>query len=343
MAAPAKGLGRGLSALMGDTAPVALEIAVAAGGDQPVNRLPVGALRPGKYQPRRRFDEETLTELADSIDKHGLMQPIVVRAIAAGGYEIIAGERRWRASKLANLLEVPVIVREVGDAEALELGLIENIQRADLNPLEEAAGYQRLMDEFGYTQEKLAPVVGKSRSHIANLLRLLKLPEVIKRRIDAGELSMGHARALLVANNPEELAERIAELGLTVRQAEDLARGGSGEAGSAVAMAPVNLGAVAAAVENGAQGGAGQGAASGPGKAPERRIGTSYTTQHHARPGAAAAEKSDDVLQLEAMLSDSLGLPVSINTRGAQTGEVVVGYGSLTQLDEILRRLGGSI
>jgi ParB family chromosome partitioning protein len=218
-----KALGRGLSSLMGDVSPVAVatqnaaapavqhsaQKSAAKSGGEGVSisvenaslQLPVNQLKPGKYQPRRHFDEEALTELADSIEKHGVMQPVVVRLTAANSYEIIAGERRWRAAKLANLVQVPVIIREVNDEQALELALIENIQRADLNPLEEAAGYQRLMDEFGYTQEKLAPVVGKSRSHIANLLRLLKLPESIKRRIDSGELTMGHARAILMAKN----------------------------------------------------------------------------------------------------------------------------------------------
>jgi ParB family chromosome partitioning protein len=321
-----KGLGRGLSSLMGEGLPVATALALAPALRtnmpapeplaQPVaatspNKLPVDALSPGKYQPRRHFDTEALTELADSIEKHGLMQPIVVRAIKEGRYEIIAGERRWRAAKLASMREVPVIIREVDDAEALELALIENIQRADLNPLEEAAGYQRLMDEFGYTQEKLAPVVGKSRSHIANLLRLLKLPDSVKHRIDTGQLTMGHARAILMAKDPEELARKIIEIGMSVRQAEDFAKG----------------------IEPG-QGAGANGAASNPSARPS---GNGKT--HHR----AGVTKNEDVLQLEAMLAENLGLRVSINTSGAQAGEVVIGYDSLTQLDEILRRLGGSI
>lgn len=308
-----KGLGRGLSSLMGEAAmavPVnapAGEVVAFNGDMSGAVRLPVTQLQAGKYQPRRHFDELALTELADSIEKHGLMQPIVVRLIGKNAYEIIAGERRFRAAKLAKLTQVPVIIREVNDEEALELALIENIQRADLNPLEEAAGYQRLMDEFGYTQEKLAPVVGKSRSHIANLLRLLKLPEKIKARIDSGELTMGHARALLMAKDPEELAQQIVEIGLSVRQAEERAKD------------PV------AALSN---------ALLNPAK-PKARPSAGVARSPHD------AGKSEDVLQLENMLAESLGLRVSINTRGGQAGEVVISYDSLTQLDEILRRLGG--
>lgn len=305
-----RGLGRGLSSLMGEAAAQAAASVptVQTGGGAVF--LPVPQLQAGKYQPRRHFSDEALSELADSIEKHGIIQPITVRALAENSYEIIAGERRFRAAQLAKLSVVPVIIREVSDAQALELALIENIQRTDLNPLEEAAGYQRLMDEFSYTQEKLAPIVGKSRSHIANLLRLQKLPESIKRRIDSGELTMGHARALLMSKNPEELAQQIVEIGLTVRQAEDRARGIVMVADNDAAILPV----------------AGKNRSShAPSPPPLRR---NY-------------EKNDDVLQLETMLAESLGLRVSIDTRSGQAGEVIIGYDSLTQLDEILRRLGG--
>ncbi len=307
-----KGLGRGLSSLMGEAAlvevtPAARENAAANGAANEANYLPVSELKAGKYQPRRHFDEAALTELSDSIEKHGLMQPIVVRTLADGSYEIIAGERRFRAAKMAKLKQVPVIIREVSDEQALELALIENIQRADLNPLEEAAGYQRLMDEFGYTQEKLSPIVGKSRSHIANLLRLLKLPESVKSRIDSGDLTMGHARAILMAQNPEELAREIIATGLSVRQAEERAKG-------------IELSPIADAI-------------SAPPK-PKAR----------PQPSAGARrEKSEDVIQLENMLADSLGLRVSIDQRGGQTGDVIISYDSLSQLDEILRRLGGGM
>lgn len=319
-----KGLGRGLSSLMGEAAKADVQLSappaqatvpvVAMNGDMSAAvQLPVSQLQSGKYQPRTHFDEVALNELSESIEKHGIMQPIVVRVVAMNKYEIIAGERRWRAAKLAKLATVPVIIREVDDLKALELALIENIQRADLNPLEEAAGYQRLMDEFHYTQEKLSPVVGKSRSHIANLLRLLKLPEMVKKLINAGSLTMGHARAILSAKEPEQLAQQIVKEGLSVRQAEERVKAEAepkpdmfGAAAKPAAKAPTSKG---------------QGA-------PTR---------------AAQGEKSDDVLQLENMLCDSLGLRVSINTHGAQAGEVVISYDSLSQLDEILRRLGGGI
>lgn len=312
-AAKTKGLGRGLSSLMGEAALVEVAPNTAAKNaakpeEGDVVRLPISNLQPGKYQPRRHFDATSLEELATSITKHGLMQPIMVREIAKNTYEIIAGERRWRAANLAKLTVVPVIIREASDEQALELALIENIQRSDLNPLEEAAGYQRLMDEFGYTQEKLVPIVGKSRSHIANLLRLLKLPEGIKRRIDSGELTMGHARALLMAKDPEALAQQIVEIGLSVRQAEDRAKG----------VVPREL------MDDG-------------------HDEAALVSRPKQRPQRRAVEKSNDVLQLENMLADSLGLKVAIDTRSAQAGEVVISYDSLSQLDEILRRLGGGV
>lgn len=308
-AAKTKGLGRGLSSLMGEAALVEVAPNAAAKSEAgEVVRLPIVTLQPGKYQPRRHFDATALEELASSITKHGLMQPIMVRSLAKNTYEIIAGERRWRAAKLAKLNEVPVIIREASDEQTLELALIENIQRSDLNPLEEAAGYQRLMDEFGYTQEKLVPIVGKSRSHIANLLRLLKLPEGIKRRIDSGELTMGHARALLMAKDPEALAQQIVEIGLSVRQAEDRAKG----------VVPREL-------------------------MDDAHDDEMLVSRPKQRPQRRTQEKSNDVLQLENMLADSLGLKVAIDTRSAQAGEVVISYDSLSQLDEILRRLGGGV
>ena len=321
MAQPAKnskGLGRGLSSLMGESSlaeikPVVQNAAAKPAAKNDENetanvrdtmRLSVKLLQPGKYQPRRHFEDASLKELCESITKHGLMQPIVVRQLTTNSYEIIAGERRWRAAQMAKLSEVPVILRVATDEEALELALIENIQRSDLNPLEEAAGYQRLMDEFHYTQEKLSPIVGKSRSHIANLLRLQKLPEAVKKHIDSGALTMGHARALLNAKEPEALANKIIELGLSVRQAEEWAKG--------------NIPGTDA-----------------PTKGPKNTADASRRTR--------GGNKSDDVLQLENMLADSLGLRVSIDTRGGQAGEVIISYDSLSQLDEILRRLGGGM
>jgi len=212
-----RGLGRGLSALLGEEQPAAGEA---------TRTLPVGRLYPGRYQPRQRFDTESLSALADSIREKGIVEPIVVRKHPdrAGDYEIVAGERRWRAAQEARLHEVPVVVREFDDRTALEIALVENIHRDDLSPLEEAEAYRRLMEEFNHTQEELARAVGKSRSHVANALRLLSLPESIKEKILDGRLSAGHARALVTTPDPEALAEVIIAKALNVRQAEQLAR-----------------------------------------------------------------------------------------------------------------------
>ncbi|MGN6269497.1 MAG: ParB/RepB/Spo0J family partition protein [Sphingomonas sp.] len=219
---PRPGLGRGLSALMGDMAreePVAEGGAVSSG----VRALPVGSLKPHPGQPRRHFDDAALDELATSIGARGLIQPIVVRP-HGHDYQIVAGERRWRAAQRARLHEVPVIVRDFSDAETLEIALVENIQRQDLNAIEEAQAYQRLVDEFGHTQEALGKLVHKSRSHISNLLRLLELPDVVQRHVIDGVLSMGHARALIGASDPAQLARRVIDDGLSVRDTERLAR-----------------------------------------------------------------------------------------------------------------------
>lgn len=215
-----KGLGRGLDALLGaDAAPLP-----AADSSAPAS-LPLGQLQPGRYQPRTRMDETALQELAESIRQHGLMQPIVVRPIAASRWEIIAGERRFRAARLAGLAEVPVIVREVADEQALALALIENIQREDLNPLEEAQAIRRLIAEFGYTHEQAAESIGRSRSATSNLLRLLALAEPVQTMLLAGDIEMGHARALLAlpAARQTMAASEIHARRLSVREAERLA------------------------------------------------------------------------------------------------------------------------
>ncbi|MCH2547776.1 MAG: ParB/RepB/Spo0J family partition protein [Alphaproteobacteria bacterium] len=304
-----KGLGRGLSALMGEE------------GDTPVSRqtntnqsknsnnyneLPISALKPGKYQPRSHFKLEQLQELADSIAHNGIMQPILVRPVDNhGNYEIVAGERRWRAAKLADLTQVPVIIRELSDKLALELAIVENIQRADLSPVEEAAGYQRLMDEFDYTQEELSETVGKSRSHVANLLRLLNLPIEIKDMLDRGDITMGHARALLGNKDAITMAEEIIRKGLNVRQTEALAR-----------------------------------------RDPNKPIGRprkgSISAPHSAAPGQNQGPKDPDIIALEDTLSENLGLKVSIDDHGSN-GLISIQYSTLEQLDDILRRIGGSI
>jgi ParB family chromosome partitioning protein len=214
-------LGRGLNALLGE---IAREAPIGDGDRTAgVQTLPVGSLSPHPDQPRRRFDDAQLDELAGSIKARGLLQPIVVRPYGRG-YQIVAGERRWRAAQRAQLHEVPVVIREFDDAETLEIALVENIQREDLNAIEEARAYQKLAEEFGHTQEALAGIVHKSRSHIANLLRLLDLPDRVQARVVDGSLSMGHARALLGASDVEGLAEQVVARGLSVRETEQLAR-----------------------------------------------------------------------------------------------------------------------
>ncbi len=218
-----RGLGRGLDALFGDAEP---EFAGEKSANFARRTLNVADLRPGGSQPRRLFDDDALDLLAVSISTHGMLQPIVCRAVASepGQYEIIAGERRWRAAQRAQLHDVPVIIHEIDDESALEIALIENLQREDLNPLDEAEGYRRLMDEFSHTQEKLASSIGKSRSHIANMVRLLNLPDGIQAMLRDGKISGGHARALIGAQNPEDLARLVAQQGLNVRQTEQLVR-----------------------------------------------------------------------------------------------------------------------
>ena len=216
-------LGKGLSALIPDLPePRAMPL-----------EADIDRLAPNDFQPRGHVDETRLKELADSIKTNGIIQPIVVRTVrgATDSFEIIAGERRWRAAQRAGLHEVPIIVHEASDAEALELAIIENVQRADLNPLEEAMGYQALADEYKYTQDDIARTVGKSRSHVANTLRLLKLPEPVKAYINAGKLTAGHARALVGLSDPEPIAREIVERGLNVRDVESLAQQRASAAG----------------------------------------------------------------------------------------------------------------
>jgi len=299
-----RGLGKGLSALISEnSSPAAAgnksKSSPAADTHAGVYTLAVSKLHAGKYQPRSQFNETALAELAESIRKNGIMQPIIVRASQKhnGKYEIVAGERRWRASQIAGLDEVPVIIRDIPDKQALELALVENIQRQDLSPIEEANGYQRLIEEFEYTQEELASTIGKSRSHVANLLRLLSLPDEIREMLEKNELTMGHARALIGVPNAVQLARDIIRKGLNVRQVEQASREVQG--------------IEKRTVSRGGQRGA-------------------YTS---------SANKDPDIIALEETLSENLGLKVSINDRG-QSGEIVIAYDSLAQLDEILRRLG---
>ncbi|MFJ7438892.1 ParB/RepB/Spo0J family partition protein [Methylorubrum thiocyanatum] len=217
-------LGRGLAALIGDFSDDASEETARTSG-HPQRKVAVEFLRPNPRNPRRRFSEPELDELAASIRQRGVIQPIVVRALSGvpGTFEIVAGERRWRAAQRAGLNEVPVVVVEIDDRTSLEYAILENVQRADLNAIEEASGYERLMGEFKYTQAELADLLGKSRSHLANTLRLLQLPPAIQDRVIASEITAGHARALLSVRDPEAVARRIVAEGMSVREVEALA------------------------------------------------------------------------------------------------------------------------
>jgi ParB family chromosome partitioning protein len=216
-------LGRGLAALIGEMDQPISDIATrpAVSADR---KIAIDLVLRNPRNPRKHFAEEDLRDLAASIRQHGIVQPVVVRPVADGKFEIIAGERRWRAAQLAGLGEVPALVREVDDRTALELAIVENVQRADLNPLEEALGYEQLIAEHGYTQNDLGEIIGKSRSHVANSLRLLKLPDLVRDMITSGELSAGHARALIPTSDPVGLARTIVAKGYSVRDAERLAQ-----------------------------------------------------------------------------------------------------------------------
>jgi ParB family chromosome partitioning protein len=293
-----KGLGKGLSALIAEInvdTPVTTNTVI---DRQSITELPVELIDPSPYQPRKYFSEEGLRELTDSIRKNGVMQPVIVR-VKASRYELIAGERRWRASKLARLNYIPVVVKDLSDKEALEFALIENIQRQDLTPLEEAEGYRRIMDEFAYTQEEISQELGKSRSHIANMLRLLNLPDNVKKLLDDGEITMGHARALIGVEDAAKLAEEVVRRKLNVRQTESLIKHNGQPEPKA---APAQL---------------------------QKQKKPSYTP---------TKEKDEDIISLEQTLSQSLGLHVSIEDEG-NNGRVIIDFHNLEQLDRILQKL----
>ena len=278
-----RGLGRGLSALIGD------EVAAVKG--EPAARkdtrtLPVAFLKPGKFQPRKRFDEQPLADLAASVKEKGVLSPILVRPLGPDAYEIVAGERRWRAAQIAKLHDVPVVIREMADSEALEIAIIENVQRADLNAIEEGAAYDELITRFGRTQEDVAKEVGKSRSHVANSIRLLRLPEKVKAWVREGKLTAGHARTLLSVADPEARAEELIAGEMTVRQAE----------------------------------------------------------QRSVKKGKAGGKprKDPNIADLEANISNRLGLKVEIAHKGDKGGEVRIAYKTLEQLDDLTRRLSKS-
>jgi ParB family chromosome partitioning protein len=290
-----RGLGRGLSALMADVS-AQPDGAAPEQPRRPELFVPIERIVPNPNQPRRRFSEDDLNDLAASISEKGVIQPLIVRKQSDGNYEIVAGERRWRAAQLAKLHELPVLVRDFDDVEVLEVAIIENIQRADLNAIEEAAAFRQLMDKFGHTQEKLAEALGKSRSHIANLMRLLQLPEDVLDLVRGGALSAGHARALIMAAEPSKLAKQIVKGQLSVRQTEVLVKKANtkGSEGSEA-------------------------------KAPKLSRST---------------EKDADTKALEGDLSAALGMSVAVNHKAdSETGDVVISYRSLDDLDEICRIL----
>jgi len=278
-----RGLGRGLSALIGDEAAAVKGEPVAK---KDLRSLPVAFLQPGRFQPRMSFDEQPLQELAASIREKGVLSPILVRPIGPDRYEIVAGERRWRAAQLAKLHDVPVVVRELADDQALELAIIENVQRADLNAIEEGAAYEELISKFNRTQEDVAREVGKSRSHVANTIRLLKLPDQVKAWIREGKLTAGHARTLLSEADPVTRARELIEGAMTVRQAE------------------------------------------------QRSV-------LKKKPGGKPA-KDPNIADLEASISNRLGLNVQIIHKGDKGGEMRISYKTLEQLDELTRRLSKS-
>jgi ParB family chromosome partitioning protein len=278
-----RGLGRGLSALIGDEAAAVKGEPVAK---KDTRSLPVAFLQPGQFQPRMSFDEQPLAELAASIKEKGVLSPILVRPIGPDRYEIVAGERRWRAAQIAKLHDVPVVIRELPDDQALEIAIIENVQRADLNAIEEGAAYEELISKFGRTQEDVAREVGKSRSHVANTVRLLRLPDSVKMWIREGKLTAGHARTLLGAADPEARARELIAGEMTVRQAE------------------------------------------------QRSVAKK-------KPGGKPS-KDPNIADLEASISNRLGLRIEIIHKGDKGGEMRIAYKSLEQLDELTRRLSKS-
>ena len=297
----------GLSSLFGDQQPkeeANIERETEPESDTEFLSVPTSRVSTGNFQPRTEFDATSLKELSDSIAKNGILQPIVVRRKFGGEFEIIAGERRWRAAKLLNLENIPVLVKQLPDKEVFELAIIENVQRQDLNPLEEAYAYRRLLGEFGYTQDDLARTVGKSRSHIANLLRLLSLPEKIKNLLRESKISMGHARALLSAKEPEELAERIVSQGLSVRQVEEINNGDFDD--SSVLD-----------------------------------LGNTISEEGTSSAAKAKATKSSDIVALEGIIARNLGSKVAIKSKGSK-GEIKIKYKNLEELDNLIAKLGGT-
>ncbi|HKU97362.1 MAG TPA: ParB/RepB/Spo0J family partition protein [Vineibacter sp.] len=327
-----RGLGRGLAALLGDdvqvapppppsspSTPSSEPAAPAAAASGPgVTTIPITWLKPSPFQPRTIFDPAHIAQLADSIKAHGLVQPLLVRPApdAANRYEIVAGERRWRAAQQAQLHDVPVVVRTLDDREVLEIALIENVQRADLTPIEEARAYRRLVDEFHHTQERLAQIIGKSRGHVANILRLLELPAAVQAHVEQGRLDMGHARALIGTPDPAVLADYIISKKLTARRAEQLAADAkearkAGWDGRGLPPAWTDAGRPEAARGTGAP------ATSAPSKG-----------------------KTAETRGLERSIEEALGLKVSIDVTGpAEQTQLTIWMDNFDQMDDLVERL----
>ncbi|WP_300295125.1 ParB/RepB/Spo0J family partition protein, partial [Ferrovibrio sp.] len=293
-----RGLGRGLAALMGETAKDGEATAAPRG----LREIPIEQLKPNPYQPRKTFPREQLDELAQSIREKGVLQPLLVRKSAqAGAFEIIAGERRWRAAQIAKLHTLPAVVKEISDRDALEIGLIENLQREDLNAVEEAGAFLKLTDEFGYSAEQIAQVIGKSRSHVANILRLLQLPKSVVQMITEGRLSAGQARPLIGHPLAEQLAQRIIEGSLSVREVEKL----------------VAVGKIVATGPSG------------------RKVGRPPSAAAKKPAGDAAVKKDADTLAFERGLAAALGLRVEVEGEpgNPEAGRLILHYQKLEQLD----------
>ena len=300
-----RGLGRGLSALLGDDSYDETERVTVTLGE---TKIPIENLSPSPFQPRKKFEPNEMAALIDSVKEKGIVQPLLVREKPnhSGHYEIIAGERRWRAAQAALLIEVPVIIRQFSDLESLEIALIENIQRTDLSALEEATAFRRLMQEFGHTQENLAKSLGKSRSHIANTMRLLNLPPMVQEMIESGQLSASHARALITAKDPLALAKLVIENGLSVRETEQLAQD------EKITNSSDQLG----------------------------NLDKKSFKFDKSKAGVTnnSLDSDPDKRLLEESLSIDLGMKVQIDHKG-KGGRLILSYESLDQLDDLITKL----
>jgi ParB family chromosome partitioning protein len=333
---PLKGLGRGLSALIADSNEPEMirqqqNTSSAANDSVPAIKLALTSIKPGRFQPRSYFNQEDLADLSESIRKNGVVQPVIVRAVTErdadyprATHELIAGERRWRAAALVGLDDIPAIVMELNDKQALEIALIENIQRQNLTPLEIAEGYQRLIAEFSYTQEQLAEVIGKSRTQITNFLRLLSLPQEIKDLLNKEKISVGHARALLSSPEPIDAVNKIILRGLSVRQAEKLIQNTQKpRTGQAKKKAPISFAVEAIRREGGEEN-----------NSRKEKIAAFIKLYHEL----IENERDPYIIDLEKVLSKNLGMTLHIIDEN-EKGKIVMHYHTIEELDSILRKL----